>query len=110
MNIIHPETKEPDPGQEGARFLAWLIKRNRMQKVSIAERQWDRIREGSNNLEDMDLDALISRFNREHVYIANQRGENFIIITREGIKWAEPWTIHYQVARGHHRHMVPRDI
>ena len=108
--IKHPETREPDPGEEGARFLAWLIKRNRIQKVSIAELQWNRVRQSYENLKEVDLNALISRFNREHIYIANLRGENSVIITREGVKWAEPWLIHYQVARGHHRHMVPRDI
>ncbi len=105
----HSKTKEPDPGLEGARFLAWLIKRNRMQKITIAELQWNRILQGCDRLKEANLDALISRFNREHVYIANLRGENSVIITREGVKWAEPWLIYYQVARGHHRHMVPKD-
>ncbi|MDQ1282338.1 MAG: hypothetical protein QG666_127 [Euryarchaeota archaeon] len=108
--IKHPDTKEPDPGQEGARFLAWLIKRNRIQKISVAELQWNRIRQDYDNFKEVDLVTLLSRFNREYVYAANLRGENSVIITREGIKWAEPWLIYYQVARGHHRHIVPRDI
>lgn len=108
--IKYPETKEPDPGEEGARFLAWLIKRNRMQKLSIAELQWNRTRQSCENLKEVDLNALIGRFNREHIYIANLRGEKSVVITRAGVKWAEPWLLYYQVARGHHRQVVPKGI
>lgn len=99
----NPGLEEPDPGRAGARFLAWLIKRGQIRKLAIAEKEWNRIRDKEPEVSDMELEEFIAMMGKERLCVVRSRGEKYLVLTKEnGIKWAERWTMHYNVHRGHH--------
>lgn len=101
-SISFPEPREPDPGIEGAIFLAWLLKIGQNVQLSIAEKVWNRKRKNNPKLRDVDLDAFIAQVGKEYLYVTIWKGEKILKLTKKGIEWAEPWTHHYNVCRGHH--------
>ncbi len=108
--IYLPEPEQPDLGLGGAIFLAWLLKIGQREKLSIAKKKWTRILRRDANLCEMDLEDFIARAGEERLYVARLSGEEYLVLTKEGIKWAEPWTLYYNVARGHHGQPTKRKI
>ena len=105
-----PEPREPDPGLEGAIFLAWILKIGQSVRFSTAEKEWIRKKKDSPQLRDMTLGDLIALVGEKYLYETTYKGEKILKLTKEGIKWAEPWTLAYNVGRGHHSQPSKRRI
>lgn len=104
------EAKEPNPGREGAIFLAWMLKIGQSVKLSTAEKEWSRKKKANPQLRDRDLKDFVVQVGEEYIYETTWKGEKILKLTKEGIKWAEPWTFAYNVGRGHHSHPSKRKI
>lgn len=108
--ISLPEPKEPNPGREGAIFLAWMLKIGQSVKLSKAEKEWARKKRDNPELRDMSLKDFIVQVGEEYIYETTWKGDKILRLTKEGIKWAEPWTFAHNVARGHHSQQSKRKL
>lgn len=90
------ESEDPDPGEEGAKFLGWL-KRNRSAKcLSTCEAK----------LRHLGLDARssIESWDQEKIVIVRGRGER--IVWLKDLDWADEWARFYGLEVPHHAQMI----
>ena len=98
-----PAPPKPDPGEDFAKFLAWLMKLSGLAKLSKCKVKWER-QLGQNT----SIEEVVESFGHDLVVIIPRKGgrieKKYVMLTDEGWTWAAKWTHHYDVDIPHHRH------
>jgi hypothetical protein len=103
-------TYPPDPGLQGALFLAWLMKRGGAKKLSYCKDKW-------NKSASFDVESFIASIKGEGkslhdddlIHIARSAGrggagKKYVALTDKGEDWAFKWTGEYKTRFPHHSH------
>ena len=86
------ETKEPDPGEDGAYFFSWLLKRNAVKPYQYCKKRW----------KDINLDALLKRVGPKIARKCKSSDGQKVIWLVDTV-WASQWAMKYGCDYPHHR-------
>jgi len=86
----------PDPGEKGAKFLAWLKKRGFMREFGDCEDYCNSI--------GLDLNEFIDAVGCEKIRCGRTGRDNevLVVICKGSRKWASKWTREYKTDLPHH--------
>jgi len=88
----------PDPGKEVASFLAWLKKLNSAVELSRCDAECTR--------RGLDIHKILKDCGNERIAkgLLPKRGKTIKVVVLYDLKWADAWSIFYDVEIPHHRH------